>query len=93
MLLLRKGGQAKCISGFKRIRRTTSIEYQIPQEGLVTLRIFDVAGREVATLVNQHNKPGKYNVEFDATNLSSGMYIYQLKANDFISTKKMMLLK
>jgi parallel beta-helix repeat protein len=72
---------------------TTSIEYQIPQEGLVTLRIFDVVGREVATLVNQHNKPGKYNVEFDATNLSSGMYIYQLKANDFISTKKMMLLK
>ena len=72
---------------------TTSIGYQIPHEGFVKIRICDVMGREVATLVNQNQKPGKYNVEFNAANLSSGLYIYHLKVNDFISTKKMMLLK
>ncbi len=72
---------------------TTSIGYQIPQEGFVTIKIFDVIGREVASLVNQNQKAGKYTAEFNAANLSSGLYIYQLKVNDFISTKKMMLLK
>ncbi|MGD0338316.1 MAG: T9SS type A sorting domain-containing protein [Bacteroidota bacterium] len=72
---------------------TTSIGYQIPQEGFVMIKIYDVLGREVASLINEYQKPGKYNVEFNAANLSSGFYIYQLKVNDFISTKKMLLLK
>ncbi len=72
---------------------TTSIKYQIPEEGFVTIKIFDVIGREVASLVNQNQKAGKYTAEFNALNFSSGLYIYQLKVNDFISTKKMMLLK
>jgi tetratricopeptide (TPR) repeat protein len=72
---------------------TTSIGYQIPEEGFVTIRIFDVIGREISTLVNQSQKPGKYSVEFNGANLSSGMYFYQLRVNDFVSTKKMMLVK
>ncbi len=72
---------------------TTLISYQIPEEGFVTMRIYDVMGREVSTLINQRQKPGKYNVEFNASNLSNGMYFYQLKVNNYISTKKMMLVK
>ena len=50
-------------------------------------------GREVATLVNETKQPGEYEVEFNASKLSSGVYFYQLKAGDFIQTKKMILLK
>jgi serine protease len=76
---------------------TTTIEYTIPQlvetQQAVTLRIFDILGREVVTLVNQNKKPGRYKVNFDATRLSSGVYYYTLRAGSFISTKKMLLLK
>lgn len=66
----------------------------------VTLKVYDILGREVATLVNQKQKPGNYEVEFDGTNLTSGIYFYKLQvypargvAGDFSSTKKMLLLK
>jgi ligand-binding sensor domain-containing protein len=72
---------------------TTSIEYQLPKKGFVTIRIYDMLGRAVATLVNQDKQPGKYTVEFTASNFASGMYFYQLKMNDFTLTKKMILLK
>jgi len=59
----------------------------------VVLRVFDILGREVATLVNQNQKPGYYKLEFDASKLTSGVYFYQLNAGDFIESKKMLLLK
>jgi hypothetical protein len=57
------------------------------------LKIFDILGNEIATLVNEYKPAGKYEVEFNAASLPSGVYFYQLKAGDFISTKKMVLLK
>lgn len=72
---------------------STTIKYQIPKEGLVTLKIYDILGREVRTLVNEFENTGRYRVEFNSTALSSGVYIYRLIAGDYISTKKMLLLK
>ena len=72
---------------------TTTINYQIPKDGFVTLKIYDVLGKEVATLVNENKATGRYNVEFNAGNLASGVYLYQLKVNDFVATKKLVLLK
>ncbi len=72
---------------------TTTINYQIPKDGFVTLKIYDVLGKEVATLVNENKGTGRYNVNFNASNLASGVYLYQLKVNDFVSTKKLVLLK
>jgi hypothetical protein len=59
----------------------------------VSLKIFDVLGREVQTLVNEIRKAGSYNVVFDASKLASGVYIYKLQAGNFIATKKMLLAK
>jgi len=61
----------------------------------VTLKVYDMLGREVATLVNEYQKPGIYNYKFSIDNyqLPSGIYIYQLKAGNFIETKKLMILK
>jgi hypothetical protein len=72
---------------------TTTIQYQIPQDGLVTLKVYDILGSEIITLVNEQKGSGTYNVNFDAYNLPSGTYIYAIKVNDFISTQKMILLK
>ena len=72
---------------------TTTINYQIPKDGFVTLKIYDVLGREVASLVNENKSTGRYNVNFNAGNLASGVYLYQLKVNDFVATKKLMLVK
>lgn len=72
---------------------STTIRYQIPQDGIVTLKIYDILGSEVATLVNEEKLAGKYEVIFNASNLASGVYIYKLQAGDFVSSKKMILLK
>jgi Secretion system C-terminal sorting domain len=86
---------------------TTTIRYSIPaslnpsQGGTsVQIKVYDILGREVTTLVNEEKKPGNYEVKFDASNLSagrqgfaSGVYIYRLTAGNFVSVKKMMLLK
>jgi hypothetical protein len=74
---------------------STTIRYQISKSSIVTLKIYDVLGREVTTLVNEKQQAGKYSVQLSATGhrLSSGVYFYQLKAGSFISTKKMILLK
>jgi hypothetical protein len=72
---------------------STLINYQIPDAGYVILKVFDVLGNEVATLVNENKGKGQYNITFDASALSSGVYIYQLKVNDYLSTKKMLLMK
>ena len=71
----------------------TTITYQIPKDGFVTLEIFDILGNKVATLVDQQKVIGKYSVQFDASSLASGTYVYQLRVNDYTSTKKMLLLK
>jgi len=72
---------------------TTVISYQILQQGFVTLRIFDLLGKEVATLVNEEKPAGVYEVSFNAADLASGVYIYRMKVNDFIESKKMLLLR
>jgi hypothetical protein len=71
----------------------TSIHYVVGSQGHVTLKVYDVLGNEVATLVNEQKPSGTYEVEFDGTNLPSGIYFYQLKAGTFVETKKMVLLK
>ncbi|MDR3625809.1 MAG: T9SS type A sorting domain-containing protein, partial [Ignavibacteriaceae bacterium] len=72
---------------------STVIEYQLPKEGYVTLKVFDILGREVKTLVNGYKSQGRYSVSFDASKFASGIYIYELKSNDFSSIKKMILTK
>jgi len=71
----------------------TNIQYQVPELSFVSLKIYDVLGNEIATLVNKEKLIGSYEVDFDATGLPSGIYFYQLKAGSFIQTKKMILLK
>jgi hypothetical protein len=72
---------------------TTNLKYQIPEFSHVSLKIYDLLGREVADLVNEQQAAGSYNIKFDGLNLASGIYFYQIKAGSFIDTKKMMLLK
>ncbi|MBK9097016.1 MAG: M28 family peptidase [bacterium] len=72
---------------------TTDIEFQIPEAGQTTLKVFDLLGKEVAVLINEQKTSGKYKVAFDASNLPSGVYFYTLQAGNFVSTKKMVLLK
>ena len=72
---------------------STTINYSLPESGNVTLKIFDILGQEVATLVNKKQIQGNYEVKFNAGELSSGIYFYRLKTDNFSKTNKMMLLK
>lgn len=72
---------------------TTNIKYEISKSGNVTLKIFNVLGKEIATPVNQKQNPGIYEVTFDGSNLSGGVYFYKLESNGFSETKKMIILK
>ncbi|MHC1738935.1 MAG: T9SS type A sorting domain-containing protein [Ignavibacteriaceae bacterium] len=72
---------------------TTAVSYQIPVSGKVTLKIFDVLGKEVATLVNKEAEAGSYHAEFNASGISSGVYFYELQAGGFRSVKKMILVR
>jgi hypothetical protein len=72
---------------------STLINYHIPEAGYVTLKVYDVIGNVVANLVSENKGQGSYSVSFDASNLPSGIYVYQLKVNSFIETKKMILMK
>jgi hypothetical protein len=72
---------------------STTIEYSLPQNGFVTLKVFNVLGKEVATLVNGQNEAGKHTINFDASALNSGVYFYKIKSGNFTETKKMILLK
>jgi len=77
---------------------STKIKYQIPELSFVTLKLYDVLGNEITTLVNEEKPAGKYEVEFNSRGLihqtlPSGIYFYQLKAGSFIETKKMLMLK
>ncbi len=72
---------------------TTNIEYRIANSGFVSLKVYDVLGREVATLLNEVRKPGGYQITFDARGLASGVYFYRLTAGGFSQVKKMLLTK
>ena len=72
---------------------TTIIKYEIPKTSLVTLKIYDILGRVVKTLVNEKESIGSYKVEFNASRLASGIYFYRIQAGDYVQTKKMILLK
>jgi len=72
---------------------STKINYDLPVDGKVSIVLYDISGREVAKLVNEVKPAGYYTVQFNASNLSSGMYFYRISANDFVSTKKMVLIK
>ncbi|MCK5086613.1 MAG: T9SS type A sorting domain-containing protein, partial [Melioribacteraceae bacterium] len=72
---------------------STVIEYSIPEAGLYSLRIYNILGQEVAVLVNRNLNPGSYTVNFDASSLTSGMYLYKLIGEKVNITKKMILLK
>ena len=72
---------------------STSIKYTVGERANVTLKVFDMLGREVASLVNEVKEQGSYSVNFDAAKLASGTYVYKLTAGNFVETKKMVLLK
>jgi hypothetical protein len=72
---------------------TTTIEYQIPSQSLVTLKIFDLLGREVAVLVNEKKDAGNYSVRWNASGFATGMYLVRIQAGSFIDTKKVLLMK
>jgi hypothetical protein len=72
---------------------STLIQYSIAEPGNVTLEVYNMLGQKVAELVNTTQAAGKYSVQFDAAGLSSGVYLYQLRAGNYFETRKMMLIK
>lgn len=70
-----------------------TIKYQIPKAGVVTLKVYDILGSEVVTLVDDFQNEGRYEVNFNAFKLASGVYLYRLNVNDYVDVKKMLLLK
>ncbi len=72
---------------------TTNISYSIAHSAFVMLKIYDVLGKEVASLVNEEKSPGTHTINFNAQNLSSGVYYYRIKAGSFSETRKMILLR
>ncbi len=72
---------------------TTTIQFALPQRSNVTLKLYDILGRRVATLVDEELEPGVHKVNFDAEDLASGVYFYRIQAETFVRTKKLMLLR
>ncbi|MBK8552583.1 MAG: T9SS type A sorting domain-containing protein [Ignavibacteria bacterium] len=72
---------------------STTIKYDVPEEAFVTIKIFDVAGKEIFTLVNENKSYGRYEIEFSGADLSTGVYYYRLTAGNFTEIRKMILLK
>lgn len=72
---------------------STVIKYQVPERSYVTIKVYDVLGKEAAVLVNEELNPGLYSVKFNASDLSSGLYFYTMKTGKFTSTNKMLMLK
>ena len=71
----------------------TTIKYSVPSSNRVSLKVYDILGNEVATIVNEYKPAGSYEVEFDASGLPSGIYFYKLQTGPFVKMKKMILLK
>ena len=72
---------------------STTIRYDLPKESFITIKVFDVLGNEIATLINEYKTAGKYETEFNAVSLPSGVYFYRIQADSFVETKRMLLLK
>ncbi len=72
---------------------STIINYTLPTDGKVVIRVYDILGREVAELVNEFKTAGKYSVQFNGSNLASGIYFYRIGAGKFSQTKKLVLTK
>jgi hypothetical protein len=72
---------------------TTTIRFSLPKSGVVSLKVYNILGKEVATLVNGNLNPGTYNINWDANGYASGVYFYRLQTGNFVETKKMILLK
>jgi hypothetical protein len=72
---------------------STQISFELPKDGNVTLKVYDVLGKEAAVLENGYKRAGKYTVNFNASNLAAGIYLYQLRAGNSVITKKMSLVK
>ena len=72
---------------------STVINFEIPNAGKVSLKVYNILGNEIATLINKDMPAGSHSVRFNAANLSSGLYFYTIKAGNYTATKKMMLLK
>ncbi len=80
---------------------TTTIKFDLPADGIITLEIYDILGRKISTLINEHRQAGSYEQVFDASSLSSGVYVYKLQVIDpssnsgrsFVQSKKLILLK
>ncbi|MDD5766600.1 MAG: T9SS type A sorting domain-containing protein, partial [Candidatus Marinimicrobia bacterium] len=72
---------------------TTTIKYSVPMAGFISIKVYDVTGRQVATLVDEEKIAGQYQTEFDGTNLTSGIYYYKIQAGDFQTVKKCVLMK
>lgn len=72
---------------------TTTINYQLPKDEHVTIKVYDMLGKEITTLVNEFKTSGNYNIKFDGSNLSSGVYLYEIEAGNFSDTKKLVLIK
>jgi hypothetical protein len=72
---------------------STKIKFQLPKLGFVKLTIFDILGEEIQVLVNQQLSPGTYEADFNSSNLPSGVYYYKIESEEFIETKKMVLIK
>jgi hypothetical protein len=72
---------------------TTTIQFSLPQAGDVSLKIYNLLGEEVKTLVKEYRQAGKHSVQFNANNLASGIYFYRIQAGSFVETKKMILLR
>ena len=71
----------------------TTIKYSIPRISRIVIKIYDVLGNEITTLIDEEKPVGTYELNWNADNLTSGVYFYQLKAGDFVETKKMVLMK
>ncbi len=72
---------------------TTTINYTVPKNSFVIIRVYDILGNEVTTLVNEEKSVGNYNVQFNGSNLASGIYFYSMHAGNYVETKKLILMK
>ena len=72
---------------------STTIRYEVPKRSHIVLKIFNLLGQEVAKLIDEEKKPGRYEIEWQPTGMSSGIYLYRLQADEFVETKKLVLLK
>ena len=72
---------------------STAIQYSLPKEGFVTLKVYTVRGQEIATLVDEKREAGTHQVQFDRARLASGVYFYRLRVGGYVETKKLVLLR